>query len=180
MPPPPQLIRNVIKFNTYVIKPDELVDEENEPKMQQEVIKSTSAIGSIDYKGGTDDPNALMPEVMPTDDQKIVEEEMEPKLLVEQMPEFPGGESEMYKYLKENTKFPQFAKDVDITGIVYVRFVVNKDGKITDITVLRGIGGGCDEEAVRVIKSMPPWKPGRQNGVPVPVYFNLPIKFTLL
>ena len=71
------------------------------------------------------------------------------------------------------------ATDAGISGVVYVTFVVGKDGKITDVKVLRGIGGGCDEEAIRVVKSMPPWKPGKQRGKAVTVQYNLPIRFTL-
>lgn len=178
LPPPPPL-KNVIKFTAPVIKPDEQVAEEEEPKMQQEVVESKAAIGTMDYSKGTDDPNAEMPDVMPTEDQKIVEEKMEPFLVVEQMPDFPGGEQELYKYLEKNIKYPAMARESGITGTVYIRFVVNKDGKISNASVLRGIGGGCDEEAMRVVKGMPPWKAGKQNGVSVPVYFTLPVHFIL-
>jgi len=99
--------------------------------------------------------------------------------IVEEMPTFPGGEAELFKYLAKNIKYPQMASDAGISGVVYVTFVVGRDGKITDVKVLRGIGGGCDEEAVRVVKSMPPWKPGKQRGKPVTVQYNLPIRFTL-
>jgi periplasmic protein TonB len=178
LPPPPPL-KNVIKFTAPVIKADDQVNEEDQPKLQQEVVESKSAIGSMDFKGGTDDPNAQMPEVMPTEDQKIVEEKMEPFLVVEQMPDFPGGESELYKFLEKNIKYPAMARESGITGTVYIRFVVNKDGSITNASILRGIGGGCDEEAMRVVKNMPPWKPGKQNGIAVPVYFTLPVHFIL-
>jgi periplasmic protein TonB len=178
LPPPPPL-KNVIKFTAPVIKADEEVADEEEPKLQQEVVESKSAIGSMDYDKGTDDPNAEMPEVMPTEDQQIVEEKVEPFLVVEQMPDFQGGESELYKYLEKNIKYPAMARESGITGTVYIRFVVNKDGTITNATLLRGIGGGCDEEAIRVVKGMPPWKPGKQNGIPVPVYFTLPVHFIL-
>jgi protein TonB len=178
LPPPPPL-KNVIKFTAPVIKPDEEVAEEEEPKMQEEVVESKSAIGAIDYDKGTDDPMAEMPEVMPTEDQSIVGESMEPLLVVEQMPDFPGGEGELYKYLQEHIKYPPLARESGIVGTVYVRFVVDKYGKISNVSLLRGIGGGCDEEALRVIKAMPDWKPGKQNGLAVPVYFTLPVKFTL-
>jgi protein TonB len=178
LPPPPPL-KNVIKFTAPVIKPDEEVAEEEEPKMQEEVVDSKAAIGNIDYNKGTDDPNAEMPDVMPDQDQAISEEKMEPFLVVEQMPDFPGGEGELYKFLEQNIKYPPMARESGITGVVYIRFVVNKNGVISDVTLLRGIGGGCDEEAIRVVKSMPPWKPGKQNGIPVPVYFTLPVKFIL-
>ena len=178
LPPPPPL-KNVIKFTAPVIKPDEEVAEEEEPKMQEEVVESKAAIGNIDYDKGTDDPTAEMPDVMPTEDQQIVEEKMEPFLVVEQMPDFPGGEAELYRYLEKNMKFPAMARESGVTGTVYIKFVVGKDGKISNITLLRGIGAGCDEEAMRVISGMPAWKPGKQNGVTVPVWFTLPIKFTL-
>jgi protein TonB len=110
--------------------------------------------------------------------EEVVEEE-QIFTIVEEMPTFPGGEAELFKYLGKNIKYPQMATDAGISGVVYVTFVVGKDGKITDVKVLRGIGGGCDEEAVRVVKSMPPWKPGKQRGKPVTVQYNLPIRFTL-
>lgn len=110
------------------------------------------------------------------------EEEVEEEqifTIVEEMPSFPGGEAELFKYLGKNIKYPQMATDAGISGVVYVTFVVDKDGKIRDVKVLRGIGGGCDEEAVRVVKSMPSWKPGKQRGKAVTVQYNLPIRFTL-
>ena len=177
--PPPPVLKNVIKFTAPVIKPDEEVAEEEEPKMQQEVVESKAAIGTINYDKGTDDPTADMPDVMPSEDQQIVEETMEPLLVVEQMPDFPGGEGELYKYLQEHIKFPPLARESGITGTVYIRFIVDKNGKISNVSLLRGIGGGCDEEAIRVIKGMPDWKPGRQNGLAVPVYFTSPVKFIL-
>ncbi len=99
--------------------------------------------------------------------------------IVEEMPSFPGGEGKLFEFLGKNIKYPQMATDAGISGVVYVTFVVGKDGKINDVKVLRGIGGGCDEEAVRVVKSMPAWKPGKQRGKAVTVQYNLPIRFTL-
>ncbi len=99
--------------------------------------------------------------------------------VVEVMPEFPQGRSGLMKYMKENIKYPEQAKNKSIEGRVFVNFVVEKDGSITHVKVLRGIGGGCDEEAVRATKSMPKWIPGKQKGVPVRVSFNIPIKFAL-
>ncbi len=97
---------------------------------------------------------------------EIVEEvEAEPEIftVVEDMPSFPGGEEELFRFLGKNIKYPAMAKDAGIKGMVYVNFVVWTDGKIRDVKVLRGIGGGCDEEAIRVVKSMPSWKP--ENNV---------------
>jgi TonB family protein len=99
--------------------------------------------------------------------------------VVEVMPEYPGGVNEMMKFLAENIKYPTVAKENGISGKVYVTFIVEKDGLIGDITILRGIGAGCDEEAIRVIKMMPKWKPGTQRGQAVRVQYNLPIKFAL-
>jgi protein TonB len=177
--PPPPALKNVIKFTAPVIKADAEVSDEEEPKTQQEVVESKAAIGTINFDKGTNDANAVMPDAMPTQDQQIVEQEVEPYKFVEQMPDYPGGQEELYKYLQKNIRYPEMARSNGIQGTVYVQFVVNKYGKIKDAKVLRGIGGGCDEEAIRVVMGMPDWKPGKQNGLAVPVYFNLPVKFTL-
>ena len=83
------------------------------------------------------------------------------------------------EYLGKSIVYPTMAKDHNISGRVYITFLIDKTGKISEPKVLRGIGGGCDEEALRVIKGMPPWLPGRQNGIPVSVQYNLPIVFNL-
>jgi protein TonB len=111
-----------------------------------------------------------------------VEEEVEEEqifTIVEEMPSFPGGEAALMKYLGKNIKYPAIAKDAGIQGTVYVTFVVNEEGAVKDVQVLRSIGGGCDEEAIRVVESMPKWKPGKQRGKSVKVQYNLPIRFTL-
>ena len=94
-------------------------------------------------------------------------------------PEFPGGVEALYKYIAENIRYPQEAKDIHIEGRVVVRFVVMEDGSIADVEVLRGIGGGCDEEAVRVVKTMPKWKAAVDGGKPVKAHYVLPINFVL-
>lgn len=104
---------------------------------------------------------------------------MEVFTVVEQMPEFPGGEDAMFKFLKDNIKYPEEARKQGISGRVFVTFVIEADGEISNIEMLREIGGGCDEEAMRVVSIMPKWEPGYQKGVAVRVQFNLPIKFTL-
>ncbi len=112
----------------------------------------------------------------------VVEEEhveQEIFIIVENMPEFPGGESALMEYLAKNTAYPPMAKESGIQGTVYVRFVVEPDGSVSNVTIMRGIGGGCDEEALRVVKNMPRWTPGKQRGKPVRVQFNLPIRFVL-
>ncbi len=99
--------------------------------------------------------------------------------VVEIMPEYPGGEKALFSFLGNNIKYPEVAKKNKVTGRVFVTFVVEKDGSVADVKLLKGIGSGCDEEAMRVIKSMPNWKPGTQRGKAVRVQYNLPIKFAL-
>ena len=98
---------------------------------------------------------------------------------VEQGPEFVGGQAKMYQYLGENIKYPAAAQRANISGRVFVKFVVEDDGSIGEVNVMKGIGFGCDEEAIRVVKSMPKWKPGVQNGKNVRVYYNMPIVYRL-
>lgn len=98
---------------------------------------------------------------------------------VEVMPEFPGGEQAMMDFVAKNVVYPQEARDKEISGRVLVGFIVEKDGSISETEVVKGIGGGCDEEAVRVVKAMPKWKPGKQKGKPVRVHFMLPLTFKL-
>jgi len=111
------------------------------------------------------------------EEEEVVEEEI--FLVVENQPEFPGGEKARLTYLNQNIKYPQMARESNIQGTVYVTFVVEPDGKISNVGILRGIGGGCDEEASRVVTAMPSWNPGKQRGRPVRVRFTMPIKFTL-
>ncbi|HOY31567.1 MAG TPA: TonB family protein [Bacteroidales bacterium] len=117
-----------------------------------------------------------------TPDTKIIDEGDELKIhtFVEEWPEFPGGNEARVRFLSESIKYPKVAKESGIQGTVHLTFVVEKDGNISNVAILRGIGGGCDEEATRVIGSMPKWKPGRQNGKEVRVQFNMPISFKLM
>ncbi len=125
-----------------------------------------------------------------TDDAIIIPEEktavVEPVsdeifLAVEQPPTFPGGEGELYKYLQKNLVYPQMENEAGISGTCYVGFVIEKDGSVTGVTLLRGVTGGpaCNKEALRVVKSMPAWKAGKQNGRAVRVQYSVPIRFTL-
>jgi len=99
--------------------------------------------------------------------------------VVESMPGFPGGDHAIIKYLGNNINYPEMARESGIQGRVFVTFVVEKDGQVSNVKVLRGIGGGCDEEAIRVVQQMPNWIPGKQRNIPVRVQFNLPIRFVL-
>jgi len=169
-PPPPPPLKTTVKFT-----PPEVTNEEvtEEIKTVDELKDNKAQISVADVKG-SDDANAV-----DIADLKVVEEKEEPLQFVEQMPEFPGGTDAMMKYLNANIRYPSIATEMGITGRVILQFVVDKHGKINAVKVLRGIGGGCDEEAIRVVKSMPSWKPGRQNGKEVPVYFTLPVVFQL-
>lgn len=112
-------------------------------------------------------------------DEEAQADEKEIFRVVESMPEFPGGEPALYKFLSENVSYPETAKAAGISGKVYITFVVEKDGSITDVKLLRGIGGGCDQEALKAVNKMPRWKPGLQRNHTVRVQFVIDIKFTL-
>jgi protein TonB len=112
----------------------------------------------------------------------VQEEEVEEEqifTIVEDQPGFPGGDAALMQYLQSNLRYPTMAREAGIQGTVFVTFVVERDGSITDVRILRGVGGGLDEEAVRVVRNMPRWTPGRQRGQAVRVQFNLPIRFVL-
>ena len=99
--------------------------------------------------------------------------------IVENIPEFKGGGSEMDKFISKNLKYPKIAEEARITGTVYISFVVDENGSLSDVKAIRGLGGGLTEEAIRVIKLMPAWTPGKQNGRAVRVQFTLPVRFVL-
>jgi protein TonB len=114
------------------------------------------------------------------EDLEIVEEDDEEIfMVVENMPEFPGGDLGLMKYIQKNVKYPPIAKEYNITGKVYISFVVDRSGSVTNVKVVRGVDKNLDAEAVRVIKSLPKYKPGKQRGKAVKVMFTVPINFTL-
>lgn len=154
-PPPPQ---------TEVL---EIVDDEEEIEEEVE-IEDTEIDEDVEIEFIED-----------VGEEEAIGEEPEIFQVVEDQPEFPGGEKALFTYLSKSIKYPPMAKDAGVQGVVYVTFVVEPDGNITNVKVLRGIGAGCDDEAVRVVKAMPKWKPGKQRGKSVRVQFNLPIRFTL-
>lgn len=100
-------------------------------------------------------------------------------VFVDVMPEYPGGTQALYTFLAKNIKYPKTAKKNNVEGIVYVKFVVDENGNVKNPVIIRGIGAGCDEEVIRVVKKMPKWKPGEINGVKIEVYYTLPCKFSL-
>jgi protein TonB len=178
-PPPPEPPKpkiDQVKFPPPVVKPD------NEVKEQPPTIKELEVAdpGQKNIKG---DPNAdiKIDEPVGNSDVKQVTEEDPNKIFtaVEQEPTPNGGMGAFYKYLGNTIRYPAVAKENNVQGKVFMQFVVEKDGSLTDVKVIRGIGSGCDEEAIRVLKNAPRWKPGIQNGRPVRVQYNVPISFTL-
>ena len=123
--------------------------------------------------------STIQAQVVIEDNAVVNEDESQIFVFVEEYPEFPNGEENLYKYLGSNIKYPHDALENGIQGTVVVKFVVEKDGSISNVKAVRKIGGGCDEEAVRVVKRMPRWKPGKQSGKPVRTEFTLPIQFKL-
>jgi protein TonB len=178
-PPPEQPEVATIKFLPPEPKKDDEVVNEEPPPPAEKVEK---AVISSETKEGVEALDAFIPPP-PPEEVKIVaiEKPVEEEIFtaVEQNPEFPGGQSAMYKFLGDNIKYPAAAQRANVSGRVFVKFVVEKDGSIGNVEVLKGIGFGCDEEAIRVIKSMPKWNPGRQNGKNVRVFYNMPVVYKL-
>ena len=112
-------------------------------------------------------------------EEKKVSVDDEVFVVVEEQAEFPGGMDSMYAYIQKNLKYPEAAEEKGIQGRVFVQFVIEKDGSISNVKILRGIGGGCEEAAVEMVKNMPKWKPAKQRGKPVRYQYVLPIKFEL-
>jgi protein TonB len=169
-PPPPAALEQKVKFVAPVVTTEEVV-EDVDIFNQDELNKTT-----------TNEPVAMLEEVSeaPVQQEVIEVEESKPVFtIVEEMPSFPGGDDARNKFIYENVQYPANALENGIQGTVFVSFVVDSKGNVTDVKVLRGIGGGCDEEAIRVIKLMPQWHPGKQNGKQVRVLFNMPIYFKI-
>jgi protein TonB len=166
-PPPP--VQKTIQFTPPKVVKDELLEE---PPPTQEEVKEVQV--ATQTQEGTDivDLPPENPVVGDPDENKVF-------LTVEEMPEFPGGDQKLLEYVQKNIKYPPVARENGIQGVVYVSFVVDREGKVKDAKILRGIGGGCDQEALRVIQGLPSWKPGKQNGRPVQVQYNMPVRFTL-
>jgi protein TonB len=171
-PPEPPPLKSTVKFTPPEIKPD--VEVPDEPPPTQEEMKDKEA----DVKTEEGDPNGVDQSLLETGDG-VTGEENVILTFAEQMPEFPGGAEELMHFLHKNTNYPPNARENGVDGRVILQFVVGTDGKISNIEVVKGRGWGLDEEAVRVVKMMPPWKPGKQNGKPVTVKFTLPFQFKL-
>jgi len=178
-PPPPPII-NSVQFTPPAIVDDAEVNAENEMRTQEELSNSTALITTVTYHSENTegaDPGELLQEQRDVIGTAYVPDK--PFETAEVMPQYPGGNSELMRFMKNNLKYPTIAAETGIEGRVVVKFVVDKNGAISDIQVLKGIDPSCDKEAVRVVKLMPNWIPGMQNGNPVSVYFNLPVFFKL-
>ena len=174
-------VKSSIKFTAPVIKKDEEVKPDEELKTQDELMSTKTAIGTFDVKGNDDANGEILKakEVIAEPEPPKHEEENKVFDIVEQQPLFPGGPAALMKYLSENTKYPVVAQENSVQGRVTVQFVVEKDGSISDVHVLRGVDPSLDKEAVRVVKSMPRWTPGKQNGITVRVNYRVPVLFRL-
>jgi len=170
-PEPPPPLKTTIKYVAPVIVEDEKVVDEPPPTVEE--LKDVE-VGTKTQEGDPEGQEAGLQDA-PVEAAPAV------FTIVEQMPTFPGGEGELVKYLQKNINYPAMERENNIVGTVFLTFVVDPEGKISDIKVLRGVSGGpnLEKEAIRVIKSMPTWKPGKQNGKAVSVQFNLPVRFSL-
>lgn len=176
----PEEILNTVKVTELLIAPDEEVKAEDEIKSQDELKETQTAFGQTDFDKGTDDRNV----VREHKEEIIVEKkvEVEPEKVftaVEQMPQFPGGDAELMKFLSKNIKYPTMAMENNIQGRVIVQFVVTKTGAIGEVKVVRSVDRDLDREAVRVCKSLPKFTPGKMNGQAVNVWYTLPVSFKL-
>lgn len=177
---PPEEILNQQKMTEIAIVPDDQVSEEDEVKSQTDLEQNTAIAGALDFDDGTDDISKITEQKVEIIQEKPKEEKKEQVFRhVEQMPEFPGGQAALMKYINDNIRYPVMAIENGVQGRVTVQFVVTKDGSVGNVTVVRGVDRNLDEEAVRVCKTLPKFIPGKQNGQPVNVWFTLPVTFRL-
>ena len=170
-PPPPPPVMETIKFTVPVVV-EEKIDEIPPP---QEKLTETH-VAEETHEG---DPDALV--VADTKNEVIEDNTVYDLVAIQEQPGFPGGDGELFKFLQKNIQFPQVEKENGIQGKVFITFVVDKDGSVVNVEVYKGLKGGpgCDKEALRVVKMMPKWSPGKQNGKSVKVRYILPIHFKL-
>ena len=177
-------------LNREVVLDEEMVEitkqEEQKPQpvevpkqtTQLEIVQDDVEVEDIEINAEVDQQEVIEEYVpVEVEEEEVVEQEI--FQIVEEMPAFPGGEAKLMEYVAKNIKYPQIARETGIQGRVFVGFVVEPDGSVSNVKVLRGIGGGCDEEAMRVVKGMPKWKPGKQRGKAVRVSYMLPVNFKL-
>ena len=179
----PEEVLKSVKVTELAIVEDEKVKKEDEIKTQDELKETETAFGQKDNEKGTEDRNVTRT----LKEEVVVEKKVEaPKEVkeeifrsVEQMPQFPGGEAALMKYLQSHINYPPMAAENNVQGRVVVQFVVDKTGKVGEVKVVRSVDKDLDKEAVRVCKSLPKFTPGRQNGQAVSVWYTLPVTFKL-
>ena len=175
--------RETQKFTAPVIKKDELVKEENQVK-QMDKLDEKVAVGTENKEGVKDrtveavrnDIATVAPPPPPAPKPEVATKVFD---VVEEMPSFPGGQGALMQYLASNIKYPVVAQENGVQGRVIVSFVVERDGSISDVKVARSVDPSLDREAQRVVKSMPRWSPGKQNGSTVRVKYTVPVVFRL-
>ena len=174
-------VKSSVKFTAPIIKKDSEVKEEDEIKLD-EVQKSDKAVGAFTVEGNDEVGGAVLKakeDIAAPEPPKHVVEETKIFTVVEQMPMFPGGDAALMGYLSDNMNYPTVAAENGVQGRVVVGFVVERDGSITDVNVLRSVDPSLDREAMRVVKAMPKWTPGKQNGSAVRVKYQVPVTFRL-
>lgn len=176
----PEEVANEQQVTNILVTEDENFEDDKKVKNTDEVMENASMIGQVDFTEGVEDQNKthivdqVVAEVKPVEEEKIYN-----IATVEQQPEFPGGQAAMYKWLSDHINYPPAAAEEGVQGKVIVEFVVSKSGKVENVRVLRGRHQALDKEALRVVKAMPNWNPGRNNGQPVKVTYTLPVSFKL-
>lgn len=176
----PEEVLNTVKVTELAIVNDDEVTKEDEVKNQDELTQTETAFGASDFDKGTDDVTV----VREIKTEVVVEEKKAPApeqifTAVEEQPKFPGGDAELYKHISRNLRYPEMAAQNNIQGRVTVQFVVEKDGHVGEVKVARGKDPDLDKEAVRVVKTLPKFIPGKMNGQAVRVWYTLPINFKL-
>jgi len=172
-------VKSSVKFTAPEIKKDDEVKPEDEIKSQDDLSKTNTAIGTFDVKGNDEAEGEVLKAKEVVVDEKPKEEETKVFDVVEQMPSFPGGDAELMKFLHDHMKYPAIAEENGIQGRVVCTFVVERDGSISDVKVVKSVDPSLDKEAIRVLKSMPKWIPGKQNGSAVRVKYTVPVTFRL-
>ena len=180
----PEEVLKSVKVTELQIVEDDKVKKEDEIKTQDELKETETAFGQKDNEKGTEDRNVtrtLKEEVVVEKKEEKPKEEKKEEIFrsVEQMPQFPGGEAALMKYLQSHINYPPMAAENNVQGRVVVQFVVDKTGKVGEVKVVRSVDKDLDKEAVRVCKSLPKFTPGRQNGQAVSVWYTLPVTFKL-
>ena len=180
---PEEEVLNTIQVTELQIVEDNEVRPEDEIVSQEDIITSSAAVGATNFDQGTNDLNVTNTHPI---DVVIVEPRVKPEAkpepifqAVEQMPQFPGGDEALLKYLSSHINYPPMAAEDGIQGRVIVQFVVDKTGRVGEVKLVRGVDKNLDNEAVRVCKLLPKFTPGRQNGQPVSVWYTLPVTFKL-